>query len=179
MKKFTLFFLLILSCSSVATAKEKVVAEVNGMEITQSQLESALRKLPPSLKNLPNAKEMVLDNLIKEDLLYTEALKENLENNPEVKKALEEAKKRILSLYLIKKHVKVPKVTITDQEVKEFYEKNKKVFSMNGKPINFDSLKPKLKAILLENKKKEAYIKALNQYIESLREKSKVKVFKH
>lgn len=179
MKKSILTLSVLLTLSSLSYAKEptKVVAEVNGIKITEQQLEEALKSVPPNMKNVPNLKGMVLDNLIKEDLLYSEALKENLENDPEVKKALAAAKKRILILYLLKKHVKPPKVEISDAEVKAFYEKNKKVFSMNGKPIDFNSLKPRLKEVLLENKRKEAYIKSLNEYIKKLKASSKVKVF--
>jgi len=174
---FVMSGLLVISLTSVyGKENNKVIAEVNGIKITQQELNQALKKLPPQVRKLPNAKKMMLDNLVKEDLLYSEALKENLENDPEVKKAIEQAKKRILILYLLKKHVKVPKVKITDEEVKAFYDKNKKVFSMNGKPINFNSLKPKLKEILLQNKQKEAYMRNLYNYIDKLRASSNVKI---
>jgi len=170
-------FLTVSSLSLHAEESSKVVAEVNGIKITEQQLDEALKAVPPNMKSVPNLRSMVLENLIKEDLLYSQALKENLENDPEVRKAIEMAKKRILILYLLKKHVKPSDVKVSDAEVKAFYEKNKKIFSVNGKPVDFKSLEPRLKEALLENKRKEAYIKSLNDYINKLRASGKVKVF--
>ncbi len=180
MKKllFAVSAVLVLSGSSFAA--DKILAKVNGKAITESQLQSFLDSLPPNynkLKQNPNFRKQVLNSLINEELLYQEAKKEKLEDSPEVKKQMEEAKKKILINALLKKHVKVSNISISDKEVKEFYEKNKSQFvDANGKPVPYESLKSVLKQTLQQQKEQEAVRSAVNAYINELRKKNKVEL---
>ncbi len=180
MKKLMFAMSVVCVVSSASLAADKILAKVNGKAITESQLQQFLNALPPNydkVKQNPDFKKQVLDSMINEELLYQEAEREKLENTPEVKKQIEEAKKKILINALLRKHVKPPKVSVSEKEVKEFYEKNKSKFvDANGKPVPYESLKPILKQTLQQQKEQEAIRKAVDSYIKELRKKSKVEV---
>lgn len=180
MKKALLTALIVASASTSSMAADKVLATVNGKKITESQLNSAIDSLPAKyqrLKNNPQFRKMVLENMVKEEILYQEAQKEGIEKDPKVQKELELAKRRILVQELIRKHVKVPKVNVTDEEARAFYEKNKKQFvDPNGKPIPFQSLKPFIVQSLKQQEEQEAFRKAVEKYVMELQKKGKVQI---
>jgi len=109
-----------------APVSAKVLAEVNGKKITDKDLNRVIDSLPPqyrTLKNNPQFRKQMLNNMVKEEVLYQEALKEGVDKNPQVRQEIEAMKRRIIVQYLLRKHVKPPKVKVTEREAKEFYEK--------------------------------------------------------
>ncbi|ADU96883.1 SurA N-terminal domain-containing protein [Thermovibrio ammonificans] len=180
MKKLTVALLtLVVATSSAASAK--VLAEVNGKKITDKDLNAAIDSLPPqyhTLKNNPTFRKRMLENLVKEELLYQEALKEGLENDPAFKRRLEQIKKRLLVQYLLSKHVKPPKVEVTKKEAKAFYEKNKKMFTdATGKQVPFSAVEPFIMENLKRQKEQEALNRAVENYVKNLEAHAKVKIY--
>jgi len=180
MKKVFATALLIAFTSTGSMAAEKVLATVNGKKITESQLNRAIENLPAryqGLKDNPQFRKMVLENMVKEELLYQEAKKEGVDKDPKVKEEIELAKKRIMIQALLRKHIKLPKVKVTEEEAKAFYEKNKHQFvDANGKPVPFKSLKPFIIQSLKQQKEEEAFRKAVEEYVRELQKKGKVQI---
>ena len=98
-----------------------VVARVNGKEITREDLLQHLQTLPPQLQQQPpeTLYPMALDQLVNIELIQEQADKAGLENDEEVRKYVEQARKQaIRSVYLIKE----VDGKITDDLLKEHYE---------------------------------------------------------
>jgi peptidyl-prolyl cis-trans isomerase C len=164
-----------------APVSAKVLAEVNGKKITDKDLNRVIDSLPPqyrTLKNNPQFRKQMLNNMVKEEVLYQEALKEGVDKNPQVRQEIEAMKRRIIVQYLLRKHVKPPKVKVTEREAKEFYEKNRKMFTdANGKQVPFSAVKPFIIQSLQQQKERQAVEKAVNDYVKSLEAKAKVKFY--
>ncbi|MEO2069563.1 MAG: SurA N-terminal domain-containing protein [Desulfurobacteriaceae bacterium] len=109
MKKLVLATAIIALVSSNSLAGDKVLAKVNGKPITESDLNKALNSLPEkysSVKGNTEFRKRVLETLINQELLFQEAQKEGIPQNPKVRKQIEEAKKKIIINALLKKHLK-------------------------------------------------------------------------
>ncbi len=159
-------------------AAEKVLAVVNGKKITEKELNERINSLPPNfntLKKNPQFKKMMLENMVREELLYQEALKEGIDKLPEVKKEIEMAKRQIIINNLLKRKVKVPKVKVSEEEARKFYEENKSRFTANGKTIPFNQLKPFIIESLRKQKEQKALQEAINNYIKNLEKKNRIK----
>jgi len=106
MKKYLFLSLItcLLSCSQENTST-KVLARVNGDDITVSQLEAELKMTKDtSLSESFEFKNKVLQGLIDRQLFVQEAFKLGLERTPEVVRAIESTKARIYAqAYLTKK----------------------------------------------------------------------------
>ncbi len=170
-----------LSLVSSALAAEKILAKVNGKPITEKDFKEVVKSLPPSYKTLennPQFKKQLLNNMVKEELLYQEALKEGIEKDPEVQREIALMKKRILVQALLRKHINLHKVEVSDSEAKAFYEKNKERFTdPNGKPVPYSALKPFIIQRLKQQKEQELFRKELNNYVSQLEKKSKVEIY--
>lgn len=167
--------------SGASLAAGKILAKVNGKPITEEDLKKVMETLPPnykSLENNPDFRKQLIDNMVKEELLYQEALKERLDKDPKVKDQIEMMKKRILIQALLRKHVKLNQVSVSDSEAKAFYEKNRGKFKdANGKTVPFQALKPFIVQSLKQQKEQEAFKTAVEKYISDLEKHSKVEVY--
>ncbi len=181
MRKSLIALSVALSLVGSALAAEKILAKVNGKSITEKDFKEVVKSLPPSYKTLennPQFKKQLLNNMVKEELLYQEALKEGIEKDPEVQKEIALMKKRILVQALLKKHINLNKVEVSDSEAKAFYEKNKARFTdANGKPVPYSALKPFIIQSLKQQKEQELFRKELNSYVSQLEKKSKVEIY--
>ena len=173
--------LIALSVSGASFAAGKILAKVNGKAITENDLQEVMKTLPPNYKTLesnPQFRKQILENMIKEELLYQQALKEGIDKDPEVQKEIEMMKKRIIVQALLRRHVKPEDVKVSDSEAKAFYEKNKERFKdANGKAVPFQTLKPFIVQSLKQQKEQEAFRKALDKYVADLEKHSKVEVY--
>ena len=181
MKRLILLVPLSLAVSTGVLAAEKILAKVNGKVITEKDLDQAINSLPQnyrSLKNNPQFRKQLLENLVKEELLYQEALKEGVDKEPEVKRGIELLKRRVIVQALIRKHLKLKPVKVSDEEAKAFYEKNKLMFrDANGKQVPFKSVKPFIIQTLKKQKEREEFNRALNSYVSFVEKHSKVEIF--
>lgn len=136
MKIFILFIILILICSSCTKdkkSKEGYVAKIDGITLSREYFYDQINTLPEGAKQFFQGREgaeRFVDELVKKELLYLEAKKRGLDKDREFQKKLEEFKKITLINDLLDKEIEAsPKVT--EEEIKEYYEKNKEDFMIN------------------------------------------------
>jgi peptidyl-prolyl cis-trans isomerase C len=136
MKRFAVSFFLIallVSCSQKAGQQSQgsFVAKVGNDVITKAEFEQELNSLPDYAKQMfegDAGREKFLDEVIKKDILYQEALKKGIDKDPDFKSKLEEFKKLTLASMLLEKEI-MSKDKVSDQEVKDYYDKHKEEFT--------------------------------------------------
>ncbi|MTI67068.1 MAG: peptidylprolyl isomerase [Firmicutes bacterium] len=107
----------------------KVLAVVEGKEITQNDVNALLQGLGPQQAmqfNSEEGKKKLLQELINQELFYLDAKKKDLDKEEDYKKELEKTKENLLKQYAIRKLLSDAKVT--EQEVTDYYEENKEKF---------------------------------------------------
>lgn len=109
-------------------SENKVLAIVNGNEITEQDVNILLQRLGQRGQQFqsPEGKKHLLQELINQELMYAEAIETEMDKDEEFIDELESAKKEILKNYAIKKLFE--DVDIDDTEVKKYYEENKAQF---------------------------------------------------
>jgi parvulin-like peptidyl-prolyl isomerase len=136
MRKVTILLLIIpliyvFSGCAKEGQKGAYLAKVGNVQITQADFEKELKNLPSFAQKIfegKEGKEKFLNELIKRELLYQEALKKGLDKNSEYMKKVEEFKKITLISQLLETEI-TSKADVTDQDVKNYYEKHKEDFS--------------------------------------------------
>ena len=116
----------ILFCFSDTFAQKKenlTVAEVNGVKIKKSEFEKNYKENLLFVSDKVVTKEKVLNDMINKILGVQKAKKNNLQENPTVKKKMED----ILYHAQISKDLepKLKEIEVTDKEVKKFYKDHK------------------------------------------------------
>jgi peptidyl-prolyl cis-trans isomerase C len=109
--------------------ENKVLAVVNGREITQRDLESAILKFPRERQGYLMSEEgrsQLLDQMISFELIYNYAKDNEIEKEQEYIVKLETAKREILTQTAINKILE--NVEVTDEEIKAYYEANSHIF---------------------------------------------------
>ena len=133
MRKVIIFMLTIsllfafVACAKKEEQKGPYLAKVGNTKITQADLEREIKNLPEFAQKLfegSGGKEKFLDELIKKELLYQEALKKGIDKDAEYQRKVEEFKKLTLIGQLLEKEIET-KAKVTDQDVKDYYEKHK------------------------------------------------------
>lgn len=124
--------------------ENKILATVNGKNITQSDLDLAMVRFPKQNQEYfatEQGKVQLLEQLISFELINKYAVDENLEETEEFKSQLEILKKDLLIQAGAKKILDV--VTVSDDEVKKYYDENSEMFkaqeSVRAKHILVDS----------------------------------------
>ena len=98
--------------------------------ITRKDFNDRISKLPERYQDAINKnKKAFLDELVVDILLYNEAIAQKLENDPDVKEVMKEAKKKILIARLLKDEVE-DKVKVSEEEIENYYNANKEDFTM-------------------------------------------------
>lgn len=109
--------------------QNKVLATVNGKSITETDLNNLMRSLPPqqsSQFNSEQGKEILLNELIGQELFYFDALSNNVDREENFQEELKKVKENVLKQYAIRKELS--QITISDEEVEEYYKDNKLSF---------------------------------------------------
>jgi len=108
-----------------------VIAKAGDSEITQEDFLKEINRIPEwarSQFNGDEGKKKFLDELIKKELIYTEAKKMKLDNNKEYLSKVDEFKKMTLVSLLLKKEVE-DKASVSDSDVKTFFDQNADKFT--------------------------------------------------
>jgi EpsD family peptidyl-prolyl cis-trans isomerase len=118
--------LLLLAGCGAEPAKEvsaagKLVARVNGTEITMQQLGS-------QRTTSGQGPLQALDQVIDRELLVQKALEAKLDRDPQVARALEESRRQLLAQAWLE-HAAAQKARPTAEEVRAFYEENPALFA--------------------------------------------------
>jgi peptidyl-prolyl cis-trans isomerase C len=109
--------------------ENKVLATVNGKDITEFDVRSVIARMPREQQQsyfTPEGVSQVLDQLVSSELIYNYALSQELDKDEEFNAQLELVKKDILTQYSI--HKVMSKVTAEQDEVKKFYDENRANF---------------------------------------------------
>lgn len=114
-------------------SNQEILATVAGENITAEDLNAFIQAMPKEQQmfaSTPQFRDQILEQLIGARLFakYAEELK--LDETEEFQKILNNAKKEILASMAIGEVVK--NVTVTEEELKEFYEANKARFKKDG-----------------------------------------------
>ncbi len=106
--------------------KGVVLAEVNGVSITDADFYKELESLPPQLKPMtetPEGKKEMLDTMVVRELIMQQAQKDGIDKSQAVAAKLEELKKRVIVEAYLRKKVE-ESANVSDAELQEFYKKN-------------------------------------------------------
>lgn len=142
-----------LAAATPLNAADPVVANVNGQKFTYSQVMEAKASLPKQYQSAPDDKifPVLLNQVVDTYLIEKAAVAAGLENNPEVKKAIEKAKEGIIAQAFLLDKVKD---VITDASIQNKYNEVIKNFPQE-KEVH-------LRHILVDNQATaESIIKAL------------------
>lgn len=123
----------LIACSKDGGQKS-VVAKVGATAITQEDVSKEMNALPAQIQGMfqgPEGGSRFVDELVKKEILYQEAKKKGLENNPEYKKKVEDFRKLTLISTLLEKEIE-DKAKVTDKDIKDYYDANKKNFMSNN-----------------------------------------------
>lgn len=107
----------------------KVLAKVNGIEITENDVNLLMRSLDPQVAMQfysPEGKAQLLDELVNQELFYCDAIDNNLEEDEEFKAEIERMKRIGLKQYALRKVLNTAKVA--EDEVEKFYKEHRENF---------------------------------------------------
>lgn len=109
-------------------AKDDVVATVNNRPITVIMLNEKIEKLPQHYQAFAaQHKKEIVDEMIVEELLYDEARRRKLHNDPDIKEIINDARRKILISRVIEDETK-KSAPVSDDDVKSYYEQNKEAY---------------------------------------------------
>lgn len=132
--------------------QNKIAAVVNGQVITGQEVDERMNRLSPSYRAaLKNDSQRLLEDMVMETLLVQEARRRGLDRDAEVQRLVAEARRQILVSRLLEMTRQNQPVEVTDQEVAQFYQGNKKNFeepeTMRASHILVDSEEAAKKAL--------------------------------
>jgi len=109
---------------------QTVLAKVNGREITENDLQMFYQTLGQQVQSQFQGEEgmkRLLDELVYQELFYSEAVEENIEATEAFQAELNQAKVNLLKQYNIRKLLEG--IQVTDEESSAFYKENPQYFS--------------------------------------------------
>lgn len=146
----------------------KVLATVNGTEITQDIVLRFLNDLGPQTAmqfQSPEGMKKVVEELINQEVLYLDAKEKKLEEEEGFKVELERLKEGLLKQYAVSKLLSG--ASVEEKELKDFFESNKEQFkepeSARASHILVDS-EEKAKEVLEEIKEGMSFEDAAKEY---------------
>ncbi|CAH2030204.1 peptidylprolyl isomerase [Trichlorobacter ammonificans] len=120
------------SSSTPATSGKdaKVLASVNGVNITSEDFDREVKALPEYIRGMtetPQGRKEMIETLVMRELILQQAAKDGVDKSKDVEEKMAELKKRIIVDTYLKKRVESD-AKISDEELKSFYEKNQDKF---------------------------------------------------
>jgi len=120
--------LLVTACKKGEEKKEgKILAKVGKSTLT---MEDFLQQIPPQMLMQTTAenRQAILDNWIANEIIYKDALKKGLLNDPEIKERLEQIKKQLLTRAYIQEILEEVQF-VSDIEARGYFEQHKDEFN--------------------------------------------------
>ena len=149
---------------------DKVVAKVNGQEITSSEITFTLHELARSGRPVDEAaKKKVIDQLVIKSLLMEEADRIGITKDQALLQRIQHEKERVILDELVKREINMF-LSVTDEEVKQLYDKE--VSSIKGKRPSFEEAKVQIRQQLIKQKQTAAF----SNIVTNLRGKAKVTI---
>ena len=115
-----------------------VVARVNGAVLSREELDDALPEFPGGGYSQGDKSDYV-EQWIEEELLYQQAIREGLQNDEEIRKKISQFERMLLEQEVLRRHLD-GKIEVTDEEVGEYYEKNRDSFIREEDEYQIDKL---------------------------------------
>lgn len=112
-------------------SKGKAIARIGKTYIYEDALDELMADMPAELKKMsknPQIRATLLQQYVMQEAMLAKALRMGLDKEPLVSKTLEMTKKQLLVKYLMDKEIS-DKASISDDELKAAYEKEKASFS--------------------------------------------------
>ena len=108
--------------------ENNVLAIVDGREVKESDLNNLIRNLGQNASYFQgvDGRTKLIDELIMHELMYSDALENNIENEEEFIEVFNDMKKSMLQQYNLRKMFN--QIILSEDEVKDFYEKNKYMY---------------------------------------------------
>lgn len=136
--RITLIISILLFSLNIFAQSKKVIAEVNGRKITKEQFDLYYQQRLLFVSNKKVSKQSVLEELINKELGISNAIKKKVDNDPIVKRKIEE----LMYHAQISKDLEgeFKKIKVSDQDVKNYYASNKEyrtahiLFRLRAKP---------------------------------------------
>ncbi len=137
MKRMTVFIIIIsflfifASCAKHEEQKGPYLAKVGNVKITQADLDKEMKNLPPFAQRIfegKEGKERFLNELVKKELLYQEAVKQGLDKDAAYLDKVMDFKKVTLISQLLENEIE-EKAQVTEEDVKNYYDEHKEDFS--------------------------------------------------
>jgi tetratricopeptide (TPR) repeat protein len=148
-----------------------VVARIGEREITMTELEDEIEKLPPSVQTQFKDKESklkFLQSYVGLELLYHTALRRGLDKDKEVEEGIFQFKKQMMINKLLTEEIPQD-IEISQSEIKLYYDAHKEQF----KDKKLNDVRPQIESELKKIKQEEAYNKLVGRMMEA----EKVKIF--
>lgn len=105
--------------------ENKILAKVNGKEITQAMLDRIVQNLPPqqaAQMNSEEGKQRLLEEVVSGELLYFDAVDNEMDKEKNFIELLEDAKRSLLQRYAVESII--AGISASDEEAKTYYESN-------------------------------------------------------
>jgi len=116
---------LLSGCGRTAPNEEEVLVSIGSTRITVNDFNERVANLPERYREIAQRRKAAyIQELINDTLLYQEALRQGIDKDADVKKVIEEAKKKILIAKLLSSEVEAV-IKVTDDEVADYYDENK------------------------------------------------------
>jgi len=112
-------------------AQGKVLATVNGVPITENDVNRSFRRVAHGETLNPEATQNILQTLVRNELIYQQSLELGLDKNQEYRKKLYEAEAQLRAFQrqemstLYREYIR-NKAVVTDSEAREYFDKNSK-----------------------------------------------------
>jgi peptidyl-prolyl cis-trans isomerase C len=131
MKKCLILLFILLAMFACSKKQEgKIVASIDGENITLQEFNAELDKIPMNMKMLvasQSGKKDFLDRLIVKKLLLREAKKDKIEKEREFQDRLNDIREQLIIESLLKKKV-TTELQFKDEELQKYYEAHKEEF---------------------------------------------------
>jgi tetratricopeptide (TPR) repeat protein len=148
-----------------------VVARIGDREITMTDLENEIEKLPPSVQTQfkdKKGKLRFLQQYVGAELLYDTALRRGFDKDKDVIEGAFEMKKQLMINKLLTEEI-TQDIQASESEIKLYYDAHKEDF----KDKKLDEVKSQIESELKRQKQQEAY----NKLVMKMMEAEKVKIY--
>ena len=149
---------------SKAAPGDVIVAKIGDRQITLSEVEAELQKLPAAVQGeftTPEKKKDFVKQYIGMELLYASAVRRGLDRNPELLRQYGELKKQLVLDQMLRTEV-IDKISVTDTDLDLFYRAHKSDL-FGDKPMN--EVRPQIELEYRRMKQREKYAEMIEKLI--------------
>lgn len=108
--------------------ENKILAKVDGRQVYESDLNALMRNLGQNAAYFQGAegRKKLVDELVMHELMYSDAVEKNLENDTEFIEVINSMKKSMLQQYALRKMFN--EISVTEEDIKSYYEAHNEKF---------------------------------------------------